>query len=74
MKARYMVTNHPGVVVVLRVELDNGETASTTHGFQTVFEANEYCRRNLADRGITEPPAQTWENGCPTWAYPWVQL
>jgi len=43
MKARYLVTNHPGVVVVLRVELDNGETASTTHGFQTVFEANEYC-------------------------------
>ena len=76
MKARYVLTNYPGVKVDLRVEFDDGQQSIPLdlHPGYTVFDATQYVKNSLAARHASTDLQQTWIAGVPSWVSEWIEL
>lgn len=74
-KARYRLTNYPGVKVVGEVELDTG--AKIPLDFFpaiTVYQATRYCQESLQARGASTVFSASCEDGIRTWVSDWVEI
>lgn len=74
MKARYIITNFPGLLACLEVQTNSGQTQGVGH-FQTPIEAINYCQDSLKDRGLScDMLPQRDSDNNPQWVGPWVEL